>query len=60
MPDLGQLLIEPFALPFMQRALAASLIVGVVCAVVGAFVVCWMSARAKLRPRGAEAAVANA
>ncbi|MDP8924314.1 MAG: metal ABC transporter permease [Chloroflexota bacterium] len=39
MPDLGQFLVEPFALPFMQRALAASLIVGVVSAVVGAFVV---------------------
>ena len=42
MPDLVSLLVEPFVLPFMQRALAASLIVGVLCAVVGAFVV-WKS-----------------
>ena len=32
-------LTEPFALEFMQRALAASLIVGVVCSVLGCFVV---------------------
>ncbi len=32
-------LTEPFALLFMQRALAASLIVGVVCSVLGCFVV---------------------
>ena len=32
-------LTEPFALGFMQRALAASLIVGVVCSVLGCFVV---------------------
>jgi len=32
-------LTEPFALSFMQRALAASLIVGVLCSVVGCFVV---------------------
>jgi manganese/iron transport system permease protein len=32
-------LTEPFTLEFMQRALAASLIVGVVCAVLGCFVV---------------------
>jgi manganese/iron transport system permease protein len=42
MPDLWRLLSEPFVFPFMQRALLASLIVGVVCAVVGAFVV-WKS-----------------
>jgi manganese/iron transport system permease protein len=39
MPDLPRLLIDPFLFPFMQRALAATLIVGVLCAVVGAFVV---------------------
>lgn len=39
MPDLPHLLIDPFLFPFMQRALAATLIVGVLCAVVGAFVV---------------------
>src|SRR5688572_12031012 len=43
MPDLisasPRLLAEPLAFPFMQRALLATLIVGVVCAVVGAFVV---------------------
>src|SRR5688500_7907372 len=39
MPDIPQLLIDPFMFPFMQRALAATLIVGVLCAVVGAFVV---------------------
>ena len=32
-------LTEPFALAFMQRALAASVIVGVLCAVIGCFVV---------------------
>jgi len=32
-------LTEPFALGFMQRALAASVIVGVVCAVVGCYIV---------------------
>ncbi len=32
-------LTEPFALPFMQRALLASIIVGVVCAVLGCYVV---------------------
>ncbi len=32
-------LTEPFALEFMQRALAASLIVGVLCSVIGCFVV---------------------
>ena len=32
-------LTEPFTLEFMQRALAASLIVGVVCSVLGCFVV---------------------
>jgi len=40
--DPARWLLEPFAFPFMQRALAASLIVGVICAVVGAFVV-WKS-----------------
>jgi manganese/iron transport system permease protein len=43
MPDLisasARLLAEPLTFPFMQRALLATLIVGVVCAVVGAFVV---------------------
>jgi manganese/iron transport system permease protein len=37
--DVVQLLLEPFQFPFMQRALAATLAIGVVCAVVGAFVV---------------------
>src|SRR5450759_2410123 len=32
-------LTEPFTLEFMQRALIASLIVGVVCSVIGCFVV---------------------
>ena len=32
-------LTDPFTLEFMQRALAASLIVGVVCSVIGCFVV---------------------
>ncbi len=32
-------LVEPFQLPFMQRALLATVAVGIVCAVVGAFVV---------------------
>jgi manganese/iron transport system permease protein len=32
-------LVEPFALGFMQRALAAAVIVGVVCAVIGCYVV---------------------
>ena len=39
MPDIPRLLLDPFYFPFMQRALAATLIVGVLCAVVGAFVV---------------------
>ena len=43
MPDLVagslRLLAEPLAFPFMQRALLATMIVGVACAVVGAFVV---------------------
>ena len=39
MPDFIQPLLDPFLFPFMQRALAATLIVGVLCAVVGAFVV---------------------
>jgi manganese/iron transport system permease protein len=39
MLDLPRLLIDPFLFPFMQRALAATLIVGILCAVVGAFVV---------------------
>ena len=39
MLDVPRLLIDPFLFPFMQRALAATLIVGVLCAVVGAFVV---------------------
>jgi ABC-type Mn2+/Zn2+ transport system permease subunit len=32
-------LTEPFAFPFMQRALVAAIIVGVVCAVLGCFVI---------------------
>ncbi len=32
-------LTEPFALAFMQKALIASLIVGVVCAVIGCYIV---------------------
>ncbi len=39
MTAFGQLLLEPFQLAFMQRALAATVLVGLVCAVVGAFVV---------------------
>ncbi|MGE3912629.1 MAG: metal ABC transporter permease [Chloroflexota bacterium] len=39
MPDVARLLIDPFLFPFMQRALMATLIVGILCAVVGAFVV---------------------
>ena len=39
MADLPRLLLDPFMFPFMQRALAATLIVGILCAVVGAFVV---------------------
>ena len=39
MADIGQLLVEPFQLAFMQRALAATVMIGVLCAVVGAFVV---------------------
>jgi ABC-type Mn2+/Zn2+ transport system permease subunit len=43
MPDLIsaslRLLVEPLTFPFMQRALLATLIVAVACAVVGAFVV---------------------
>jgi manganese/iron transport system permease protein len=39
MPDLVRLLVDPFVFPFMQRALASTVIVGVLCAVVGAFVV---------------------
>src|SRR5438093_1231809 len=34
-----RLLLDPLAFPFMQRALLANVIVGLVCAVVGAFVV---------------------
>ena len=39
MAETSQALLEPFQLAFMQRALAATLVVGVLCAVVGAFVV---------------------
>ncbi len=39
MPELDRVLLEPFQFAFMQRALAATVIVGVLCAVVGAFVV---------------------
>lgn len=38
-PEIDRFLLEPFQFAFMQRALAATLIVGVLCAVVGAFVV---------------------
>src|SRR5258705_10265484 len=37
--DLIGLLTHPFALAFMQRGLLAALLVGVVCAVMGTFVV---------------------
>lgn len=37
--NLGRILADPFTFPFMQRALLATLLLGVVCAVVGAFVV---------------------
>src|SRR3712207_4832059 len=39
MSELGQALLEPFQLAFMQRALAATVMIGMLCAVVGAFVV---------------------
>ena len=39
MAEAAQLALEPFQLAFMQRALAATVIVGILCAVVGAFVV---------------------
>jgi manganese/iron transport system permease protein len=39
MLELSRLLLDPFLFPFMQRALGATLIVGILCAVVGAFVV---------------------
>ena len=39
MPELDRVLLEPFQFAFMQRALGATVIVGVLCAVVGAFVV---------------------
>jgi manganese/iron transport system permease protein len=37
--DVFGLVVEPFQFPFMQRALIATVAVGIVCAVVGAFVV---------------------
>ncbi|HKZ54690.1 MAG TPA: metal ABC transporter permease [Anaerolineales bacterium] len=39
MNDLGSWLLEPFRYTFMLRALGAALIVGIVCPVIGAFVV---------------------
>ena len=39
MAEVVQLLLGPFEFPFMQRALLATLVVGLLCAVVGAFVV---------------------
>jgi manganese/iron transport system permease protein len=39
MAELGHWVLEPFQLAFMQRALAATVVVGVLCAVIGAFVV---------------------
>lgn len=38
-PDVLDLLLDPMAYGFMQRGLAAAILVGVVCAVMGAFVV---------------------
>ena len=43
-------LTEPFTLEFMQRALAASLIVGVVCSVLGCFVVLRAHGLSRRRP----------
>ncbi len=39
MPDLLQLLLEPFSFAFMLRGLGAALIVGVVCPILGTYVV---------------------
>ena len=39
MAEAARVVLEPFQLAFMQRALAATVIVGILCAVVGAFVV---------------------
>lgn len=39
MPDLWMFLTEPFSFPFMVRGLLAALIVGVVCAVLGTYIV---------------------
>ena len=39
MTELAQALVEPFQLAFMQRALGATVMIGMLCAVVGAFVV---------------------
>ena len=37
--SIGQLILEPLQLGFMQRGLVAAILVGIVCAVMGAFVV---------------------
>ena len=37
--DLGQLILDPLSFPFMQRALAVSLMVGAVCAVLSCYLV---------------------
>lgn len=37
--NIGRLLADPFTFPFMQRALLATVMVGIVCAVIGTFVV---------------------
>jgi len=39
MAGIGQILLEPLAYPFMMRGLLAALIVGVVCAVLGSYIV---------------------
>jgi manganese/iron transport system permease protein len=39
MSDLAGILLDPLAYPFMQRGLAASVMVGVVCSVIGSYVV---------------------
>jgi hypothetical protein len=41
--NIGQLLLEPLQLGFMQRGLVAAVLVGIVCAVMGAFVCCAVS-----------------
>jgi ABC-type Mn2+/Zn2+ transport system permease subunit len=39
MPNLLELLLDPLSYPFMMRGLAAAIIVGIVCAVLGAYIV---------------------